>query len=193
VRNGRRYVDRSHTHTSQYHQIFPSLTPCLIILSLPTQPQLAVVVSSLAQDNPSLALSNIYGSSIANILGSFSIGLLFAPASLEGIEVFSARIYTTLLVILYIGIAALALPPVRKHVGSRAGRMGLVRGRIIGGLLVGIFVIYVGAIAFGIYRGIVIAPEDSDSDSDDDESEDDTSDNEDVAPRAVIAPPVGKS
>ncbi len=187
MRNGRRYgvfLLRS-KHCIDHCQSF-------ILLQHPIH-QLAVVVSSLAQKNPSLALSNIYGSSIANILGSFSIGLLFAPSSLEARELSSARIYTTLLVVLYVFIAGLALPPVRKIIGSHAGKAGILRGRIIGGVLVGIFVIYVAGIAYGIYRGTVIAPEDTDSDSDSDEEEENTTDEEEVAPRAVVVPHSRKS
>lgn len=53
---------------------------------------------------------------------------------------------------------------------------GVVRG--IGGTLIGAFGLYIGGIAFGIYRGVVVAPEDSDSDSDSDEGSDSDSGSE---------------
>ncbi|KAH7193896.1 uncharacterized protein B0J16DRAFT_86917 [Fusarium flagelliforme] len=42
--------------------------------------ELVVVVASLAQGRPSLAVGNIVGSAISNIVGAFSLGLLFRPA-----------------------------------------------------------------------------------------------------------------
>ncbi|KLO92489.1 uncharacterized protein LW93_12063 [Fusarium fujikuroi] len=41
--------------------------------------KLVVVIASLAQGRPSLAVGNIIGSAISNILGAFSLGLLFRP------------------------------------------------------------------------------------------------------------------
>lgn len=154
-----------------------------------------MVISSLAQGNPSLALSNIYGSSIANILGSFSLGLLVRPATLSGNDAASARLYTSLLVLLAAGIAALSLPPVSARIGQHAGQRGMIAGRAIGGALIALFVLYVAGIAWGIYKGSVIAPEGSDSDSSDDGSDSDADSIEsedgpvdrpgDEAPRAV--------
>lgn len=135
--------------------------------------QLAVVISSLAQGNPSLALSNIYGSSIANILGSFSLGLLVRPAELTGSDAASARLYTSVLVLLAAGIAALALPPVSARIGKRAGERGMIAGHAIGGVLIALFVLYVAGIAWGIYKGSMVAPEGSDSDSSDSDSDSD--------------------
>lgn len=145
----------------------------VLILSWVTQ--LAVVVSSLAKGNSDLALSNVYGSFVANILGSFSIGLLFNPARLEGREHSSARIYTSLLLALSIGIAILS-----SGLGNSwlTGEQGKMHGRIVGGLLITVFTIYVGGISWGIYRGAIIASEDSDSDSDSDSNSDAGSVNE---------------
>jgi hypothetical protein len=105
----------------------------------------------------------------------------------------SARIYTSLLVVLSVIIAILGIPPVRNKIGAHAGEDGLIRGRIIGGLLVSVFIIYVAAIALGIYRGTFIAPEGSDSEdeeSEDTDTESEMSDDEVVdSPRAVAVSP----
>ena len=130
-------------------------------------PQLAVVVSSLISHNPSLAVSNIYGSFTGNILSSFSIGLLFAPASLPAGERRSALIYSTVLLGLSGCTALLAIPAISDQLGGKPSSLGMLRGRLVGGGLVVAFVVYVAAICWGIYRGAVVAPEDSDSDDDD--------------------------
>ena len=136
-------------------------------LGCPTA-QLAVVVSSLVSHNPSLAVSNIYGSFTGNILSSFSIGLLFAPAALHAGERRSAVIYSSVLLALSGTVAILAIPAISDQLGGAPGSPGMLRGRLVGGGLVAAFVVYVAAICWGIYRGAVVAPEDSDSDSDDD-------------------------
>lgn len=121
-------------------------------------PQLAVVVASISQSQSPLALGNILGSSISNILGAFSLGLVFATESRVVFDR-SSKIYTTVLLGLTTFFALFIL------FGEDLGRVG-------GGVLVGTFVVYVTSIAWAIYKGVVAPPEDSDSDSDsDDESE----------------------
>lgn len=125
------------------------------------------MVASLVQGRPALALSNIYGSSIANILGSFSIGLLFSPRPLHGQELVSARIYTSLglglaLVVAFIGAG---IGPLLRLVSPDAVDQDGASRWIIGGGLVGVFVVYVAGIVYGIYRGVMTPPEASDSDS----------------------------
>ncbi|PBP22520.1 hypothetical protein BUE80_DR006557 [Diplocarpon rosae] len=46
---------------------------------LPEAPDLAVVVASIAQHQPSLGLGNVIGSSISNVMGAFALGLLSNP------------------------------------------------------------------------------------------------------------------
>lgn len=46
--------------------------------------ELAVVGLSLAQQRPALAVGNIIGSAIANILGAFALGLVFSPQAAAG-------------------------------------------------------------------------------------------------------------
>jgi hypothetical protein len=147
------------------------------------------VVSSLSQKNPDLAISNILGSCTANILGSFSLGLIFArsdnPLTISNQDQSSSRIYSGLLVIIG-GIVVLFGPGwgVLRDLFKRGGdeaSAGASAGRWAGILLLIMFVLYVGGIFNGIRRGKVIAPEGSDSESDSDSSDGGTSDDEDEA------------
>ncbi|PVH71354.1 hypothetical protein DL98DRAFT_615571, partial [Cadophora sp. DSE1049] len=115
---------------------------------------LAVVVASILQDRPSLALGNVIGSSISNILGAFSLGLLFHP----GRVIFdrSARVYSAFLFLITTSFTVIALTK--------------TMGRAAGGIFIGVFAIYLVSIGYAIYKGVLDAPESSDSDdSDDDE------------------------
>jgi Ca2+/Na+ antiporter len=56
------------------HAVFCSDSPVLLL-------QLIVVVALLAQGRPSLAIGNMIGSAISNILGAFSLGLLFRQSA----------------------------------------------------------------------------------------------------------------
>lgn len=159
-------------------------------------PQLVVVVSSLITNNSALALSNTLGSSTANILGSFSIGLVFAnfttvssPASslfrgagqrgLQASEKMSERIYTSALVVLTLFVVFVG--PLWEYIQAKDRRkhhrslVNLGAGRWVGIVLVASFVVYVACIAYGIYRGVLVAPEGSDSDTSD-TSDGDTTD-----------------
>lgn len=107
-------------------------------------------------------MGNILGSSISNILGAFSLGLIFSPSSITFDK--SAKIYTGVLLGLttFFMLFILFLEPL---------------GRFGGGLLVLTFVAYFISIAWAIYKGIVEPPEpesDSDSDSDSDSSDSDS-------------------
>ncbi|KAI8590733.1 Sodium/calcium exchanger protein-domain-containing protein [Geranomyces variabilis] len=119
--------------------------------------ELVVVVVALVQGHPYLALGNIIGSSIANILGSFSLALLFAGDASITIDR-SGRIY------------ALAMAFVSVLVGLGAWTATL--GRPFGALLLAIFVGYAASVGVGIYRGVMRAPELSDSESDSDSDSD---------------------
>ncbi|KAK9360707.1 hypothetical protein V1504DRAFT_453705 [Lipomyces starkeyi] len=136
--------------------------------------ELAVVIASLSRGRSSIALGNVIGSTISNILGAFSLGLLFHQAGSGGI-VFdgSSKIYSTIL-LLVTTIVAVALVPKG------------VAGKVFGGSLIAAFVLYIGSVLWGISRGRMVAPELSDSDDSSDESEsegesDDTSDIEEAA------------
>lgn len=125
-----------------------------------------MVVAAISQQRSSLALGNILGSSISNILGAFSLGLIFSPVHVEFDR--SSKIYTTLL------LAFTSAFVVFLAFSTSLGRIG-------GGILVATFVVYVISIAYCIYKGMVAAPEDDDDDSDDSDSDSDsdTSDDDD--------------
>ncbi|KAF7508095.1 hypothetical protein GJ744_009536 [Endocarpon pusillum] len=124
--------------------------------------ELAVVVIAIARNRSSLAVGNIVGSAISNILGAFSLGLIFHKDDSQIIFDGSAKIYTLLLLPLTILIAGL----------SEFGHHNM--WRIVGGVAIGIFAVYIASIAWSITKGCMAAPElsDSDSDSDNDSSND---------------------
>ncbi|KAM3564614.1 hypothetical protein MY1884_000682 [Beauveria asiatica] len=122
--------------------------------------ELAVVVGALAQGRSSLALGNVVGASISNILGAFSLGLLMHSGE-EVVEFDrSARIYSLLLLVLTTVVA-----PVIYYSTNITWFAG-------GIVLIAAFVVYLLLVAVAIGRGLLIAPEDSDSDSDSDDDGD---------------------
>jgi Ca2+/Na+ antiporter len=118
---------------------------------------------ALGQDQPSLALGNLMGSSVANILASFALGVVFLKG---GAFDKSSKIYTAALLascsVFLLFLYALR-GPTQKFVAGVA-------------LLLG-FAFYVASVASLIYQGALTAPEsdsdDSDSDSDSGSSSDD--------------------
>lgn len=139
------------------------------------------MISSLAQHNPDLAISNVLGSATANIVGSFSLGLIFAhpdrPLSITDQDRSSSRIYSGVLVI--VGCFVVMVGPAWSLLKGTKSKGSA--GRWAGILLLVAFVLYVGGIVYGIQRGNIVAPEgsDSDSDSSDDATSDSESDDED--------------
>jgi len=127
--------------------------------------ELVVVVAAISQKQSPLALGNILGSSISNILGAFSLGLIFSQSAITFDR--SAKIYTGVLLGLttFFTIFILFFESL---------------GRIGGGLLLVTFVLYIASIAWAIYKGIVSPPVDSDSDSDSDSSDYSDSDSDDA-------------
>ncbi|EAU29953.1 predicted protein [Aspergillus terreus NIH2624] len=121
--------------------------------------ELAVVIAAVLQKRGSLALGNVMGSTISNILGAFSLGLLVHPGRMQFDR--SARSYTAIL----LGLTTM----------SAGLTWGGKLNRVTGGILVATFAIYLFSIGFAIYRGVVDAPElsDSDNDSDSDSDSDD--------------------
>ena len=94
--------------------------------------ELAVVVFSIARGRASLALGNIVGSAISNVLGAFSLGLLFSGATGEGLRFdASSRRYT----VLQLGVTVLA--------AMALGLRERVDLRVAGGGLIVLFVLYV--------------------------------------------------
>ncbi|KAI7769563.1 hypothetical protein LZL87_003053 [Fusarium oxysporum] len=121
--------------------------------------ELAVVVASLARGRSSLAIGNIIGAAISNILGAFSLGLVFyergKPIEFDR----SSRIYSLFLLVLTTFVTPVTY--FSKY------RIWLV----CGSLLVAIFTIYLLAAGVAIGKGVLTPPEDSDDDSDDDVSD----------------------
>ena len=104
---------------------------------------------------------------IANILGAFSLGLLFYAKDANIKFDRSSRVYTVLL--LFLTVVASIFP----FVGTKNS------WRAFGGILIAGFVLYVASIAWAISRGKITAPELSDSDSDFDSGSNSESDVED--------------
>ncbi|THW26164.1 hypothetical protein D6D23_03674 [Aureobasidium pullulans] len=125
--------------------------------------ELAVVISCMLQNRPSLAIGNIVGSGISNILGAFSLGLIFRNQ--EELITFdaSAKTYTLILFLLTLLFTGLVQWD------------SLDQTRTIGVILIVVFVVYVASVAYLIVKGRLTAPE-SDSDS---ESEGESIDSED--------------
>ncbi|KAG5208212.1 Sodium calcium transporter [Trichophyton interdigitale] len=129
--------------------------------------ELAVVVAAVLQRRSPLALGNVMGSAISNILGAFSLGLLFYPQGLEFDR--SAKIYSTLLLAVTTLFTVLAF-------------FSLLN-RLVGGILIAIFGLYLVSIIYAIYKGVASPPELSDSDSDGE-----ASDGDDQRPLSETAP-----
>ena len=115
-------------------------------------------MASVVRKRSSIALGNIIGSTISNILGAFSLGLLFH--STRDVVEFdrSSKVYSLLLLLLSAIVTALTL------LGTTNTR------RIFGGVLLAIFVVYIASVAWAIGQGGITAPELSDSDTDEDDS-----------------------
>ncbi|ORX36895.1 hypothetical protein BD324DRAFT_681645 [Kockovaella imperatae] len=131
--------------------------------------ELAVVVISLARNRSSLAIGNVVGSAIANILGAFSLGLIFYrnPSGNPVLFERSSVVYSVAL----LGLTAIA--------SALLAFGGHVQFKAAGGAFIALFVVYLSSISWLIFKGVTKAPEElSDSDSDsDDGSSDTTSEN----------------
>lgn len=128
--------------------------------------ELVVIAVALGQKNQSLALGNLMGSSIANILASFSLGLIFMKSATFDR---SSKIYAAALLGLT-SVFLLLLYTLNASLKWAAGA-----------LLIVAFIVYVGSVASAIYRGVMTAPEDdSDSDSDGDSDDEAASESDDA-------------
>ena len=121
--------------------------------------QLVVVVASLVQGRPSLALGNIIGSAISNILGAFSLGLLFRPRGKPVQFDRSSRIYS-----LFMLLITTFVTPITYF--SRR-----LIWLVCGAILIALFTAYLVSIGWAISKGKLTAPEDSDDDSSDSDSD----------------------
>lgn len=117
--------------------------------------QLAVVIAAVAQHQSPLALGNVIGSVISNILAAFSLGLLFQRGHVQFDR--SSKIYVTLLLVLTLPVIVLGY----------FGKAGV----IFGSILIAVFGLYVVSIGVAIFRGVLAAPESEDSSDDDSDSD----------------------
>ncbi|KGO49057.1 Sodium/calcium exchanger membrane region [Penicillium expansum] len=134
--------------------------------------ELAVVVSAILQHRSPLALGNVMGSTISNILGAFSLGLLFSPQGLEFDR--SAKIYSALLFVVTTLFVVLAFFNQLNQ--------------IVGGVLIAIFGLYIVSIVYAIYKGVASPPELSDSDSGGESSDSDDGEFVHHAPHSETSP-----
>ncbi len=121
-----------------------------------------MVVISLARNRPSLAIGNVVGSTISNILGAFSLGLFFYKNSTGNPVLFeqSSTVYS--LALLGVTAMASALLAFGRRIDWKA----------TGGAFIGLFVLYIASVSYLIAKGITKAPEElSDSDSSSDATE----------------------
>ncbi|KAK3644789.1 hypothetical protein LTR56_009454 [Elasticomyces elasticus] len=104
--------------------------------------ELAVVVFCIVRHRPSLALGNIIGSAISNILGAFSLGLIFFGQQ-DGSTSFdrTAKLYT----VLQLAITVLASCLVLFGQTSKQ--------KLTGALLVAVFAVYVISVLLAIRFG----------------------------------------
>lgn len=128
---------------------------------------------SIARHRSSLAVGNIIGSAISNILGAFSLGLIFRKEKSPIVFDRSSKIYTLLLLLLTILITGL----------NQFGHHD--RWTIVGGIAIGLFAVYIASIAWSIKKGHVTAPELSDSD-DDSGSSSSSCDEEEIPPHRLV-------
>jgi len=113
-------------------------------------------MASLGRGRSSLAIGNIIGAAVSNILGAFSLGLLFYGKGRVIQFDRSSRIYSLILLVLTTLVAPMAYFP------------AYIAWLACGSVLIAAFVIYILFVGVAIGRGVLTAPEGSDSDSDDD-------------------------
>lgn len=102
--------------------------------------ELAVVILSLVQHRPALAVGNIIGSSVANIFGAFALGLVFSTGSWEG---FDSSSKTACL-----GLLALT------SIVSLFALADILWNRVMAGLLLVTFGCYVFFVLWAIWRAM---------------------------------------
>ncbi|KAL4908618.1 Sodium/calcium exchanger protein-domain-containing protein [Aspergillus multicolor] len=114
--------------------------------------ELAVVIAALIQHRSPLALGNMMGSAISNILGAFSLGLICQPRGMVMDLDRNAKIYSVLQLAVSTIFVILAFFDLLN--------------RVTGGILVALFGLYIVSVGYAVYRGIAEPPELSDNDSD---------------------------
>lgn len=126
--------------------------------------ELVVVLAAVFGGHGGIALGDILGSTIANVLGSFPLGLLARkPLQIER----SARLYALgMLVVTLLVSGLLFIGPITRPVG---------------GALVGLFLVYLVSILLAIRRGMLQAP------ADDDDEEEEAEEREEMEHRPPLA------
>lgn len=105
-----------------------------------------------------MAIGNIVGSGVSNILGAFSLGLLFHDKQQPIVFDRSSRIYSLVLLVLTTFVT-----PITYFSKKIVWLVG-------GSILIAFFAIYIGSVGWAISKGTLTAPEDSDDSSDDESS-----------------------
>ncbi|KAI5237557.1 hypothetical protein E4T43_07995 [Aureobasidium subglaciale] len=136
--------------------------------------ELVVVVVCILRHRSSLAVGNIVGSGISNILGAFSLGLVFHNQDEVIAFDSSAKAYTVVLILVTCVFAGM----------SFAGSAALTR--TFGIVMTVVFALYMVSVVCLILKGRLTAPE-SDSDSDSDNDSEDRVDVESVRSSVVGA------
>ncbi|OAG39062.1 hypothetical protein AYO21_06782 [Fonsecaea monophora] len=134
------------------HRLHVSETLVSLLTAGAEWEELAVVIAAVAQHQPKLALGNVLGSCVANVLGAFSLGVLAQREVVVQYDV-SAKIYAVVLFGVTTGVAVL-------------WGFGRLEGHVYGAILVVAFASYLAGIGWSIYRGELEAPEESDAESD---------------------------
>ena len=126
--------------------------------------ELVVVIASIAHGASNLAIANVVGSAISNILGAFSLGILFAPNAIKfddsskRFAVIQAGITTVVLLL----IAAVQIQHADKDAKLASKRLF---ENVVGISLIVLFILYFVGLSWAISRGMLAAPQASDTDS----------------------------
>lgn len=126
--------------------------------------ELVVVVASIAHGASNLAIANVIGSAISNILGAFSLGIIFAPQAVKfddsskRFAIIQAGITTVVLLL----IGAVQIQHADKDAKLSSKRLF---ENVVGISLLVIFILYFVGLSWAISRGMLAAPQRSDSES----------------------------
>ncbi|PWY99897.1 hypothetical protein BCV70DRAFT_162073 [Testicularia cyperi] len=146
--------------------------------------ELVVVLAAIAHGASTLAIANVVGSAIANILGAFSLGVLFAPQAVR-FDDSSRRFAIIQAGITTVVVLLLLLIQLQQSTGKAPAGGGGGKGKgtdakalfenVVGVSLIVVFVLYFVGLSWAISRGMLAAPVGSDSDSESDSDSDSNS------------------
>lgn len=136
--------------------------------------ELVVVVAALAHGSSNLAIANVVGSAIANILGAFSLGIIAAPNAIQFDA--SSRRFAIIHAAITTLVIALLLTVQLQHADTHA-KLATQRlfENVVGLSLITIFVLYFVGLSWAIGRGMLAAPQPSDSESGSESADDSSS------------------